>query len=77
MTKLKTRAHLACLSELDWPSHEPITLTELIAGARTVDWDFTSWCYASDITLSDFGLLWELSNLLAYASRREGRAGLH
>ena len=31
----------------DWPPREPITLTDLIAEARAVDWNFTYWCYAS------------------------------
>ena len=77
MTKPKTRAHLARSLELDWPSHEPITLTELIAGARTVDWDFTSWCYASGYDTSNSHARGMFECLLAYASRREGRAGLH
>ena len=31
----------------DWPPHQSATIMDLIAGARAVDWDFTTWCYAS------------------------------
>jgi hypothetical protein len=44
MTKPKTCADLARSFDADWPPHQPITLMDLVAGARTVDWDFTTWC---------------------------------
>jgi hypothetical protein len=52
MTKPKTWADLASL-DADWPPHQPITLMDLVAGARAVDWDFTTWCYVSDYEASD------------------------
>jgi hypothetical protein len=61
----------------DWPPHQSVAIMDLIAGARAVDWDFTSWYNASghDATDSDARLMFEC--LLAYASRPEGRAGLN
>ena len=53
-----------------------MTLTELIAEARAVDWDFAHWCYASGHDASDPDAHNMFECLLAYA-RREGRAGLH
>jgi len=52
------------------------TLTDLVAGARALDWNFTSWCCASgyDATDPDARLFFEC--LLAYA-RSEGRTGLN
>ena len=52
------------------------TLTDLIAEARAVDWDFTNWCNVSgyDATDPDARLFFEC--LLVYA-RREGRSGLN
>jgi hypothetical protein len=76
MAKLKTRADLAHLLDADWPPHQPITLTDLVAGARAVGWDFTNWCYASGYDASDPDARLMFECLLAYA-RREGRAGLH
>ena len=76
LTKPKTRADLAHSLEADWPPHQPITLTELIAEARAVDWDFTNWCYASGHDASDPDARRMFECLLAYA-RREGRTGLH
>ena len=76
MTKPKTRADLARSLEPDWPPHQPITLTELIAGARAVDWDFTAWCYSSGYDASDPDARRMFECLLAYA-KREGRADLH
>ena len=60
----------------DWPPHQSVTIMGLIASARAVDWDFTTWCYASghDAIDPDARLMFEC--LLAYA-RREGRAGLN
>ena len=55
----------------------PIAHMDLVACARAVDWDFTTWCYASghDAADKDARLMFEC--LLAYASRPEGRAGLN
>jgi hypothetical protein len=63
--------------DADWPPHQSLTIMDLVADARAVDWDFTTWCYASgrDATDSDARLMFEC--LLAYASRPEGRAGLN
>jgi hypothetical protein len=52
MAKPKTGADLASL-DADWPPRQSITLTDLIAEARAVDWDFTNWCYASGHDASD------------------------
>jgi hypothetical protein len=73
MRKPKTRADLL---DTDWPPHQPVTLTELIAGARAVEWDFTTWCYASGYDATDPDARSMFECLLAYA-KREGRAGLH
>ena len=72
----KARANLAHSLDVDWPPHQPITLTGLIAGARAVEWDFTNWCYASGYDASDPDARNMFECLLAYA-KREGRAGLH
>jgi hypothetical protein len=50
---------------------------DLIAGARAVNWDFTTWCHASghDATDADARLMFEC--LLAYARLDDGRAGLN
>jgi hypothetical protein len=76
MTKPKTWADLARSLDADWPPHQPITLMDLVAGARAVDWDFTTWCYASGYDASDPDARNMFECLLAYA-RREGRAGLN
>ena len=75
MTKRKTRA-LAHSLDADWPPRQQMTLTELIAEARAVDWDFAHGCYASGHDASDPDAHNMFECLLAYA-RREGRAGLH
>jgi hypothetical protein len=49
---------------------------DLVAGARAVDWDFTTWCYASGYDANDPDARRMFECLLAYA-RREGRAGLN
>jgi hypothetical protein len=76
MTKPKTCAGLARSFDEDWPPHQPITLMDLVAGARAVDWDFATWCYASGHDASDPDARLMFECLLAYA-RREGRAGLN
>jgi hypothetical protein len=62
--------------DADWPSRQPITITELVAEARATDWDFTNWCYASGYDVSEPDARRMFECLLAYA-RREGRAGLN
>jgi hypothetical protein len=74
MTKLK--ACVASPFDADWPPQEPITVTDLVAEARAVDWDFSTWCYASGYDASDPDARRMFECLLAYAMR-EGRAGLH
>jgi hypothetical protein len=76
MTKPKTLAGPARSLDTDWPPHQPMTLTDLIADARAVDWDFTHWCYVSGYDVSDPDARNMFECLLAYA-RCEGRAGLH
>jgi hypothetical protein len=76
MTKLKTGADLARSLEADWQPRQPITLTELVAEARAVDWDFATWCYVSGYDASDPDARRMFECLLAYA-RCEGRAGLN
>ena len=75
MTKRKTNAGGVPL-DADWPPGEPMSLTELIAEARAVDWDFAQWCYVSGHDASDLDARNMFECLLAYASS-EGRAGLH
>ena len=62
--------------EADWPPRHPITLMDLVAEARAVDWDFATWCCVSGHDASDPDARNMFECLLAYA-RREGRAGLH
>jgi hypothetical protein len=76
MTKPKTWSDLERSLDADWPPRHPITLMDLVAEARAVDWDFSTWCYVSghDANEPDVRNMFEC--LLAYA-RREGRTGLH
>jgi hypothetical protein len=67
---------LARSLDADWPPCEPITLTELVAEARAVAWDFTNWCYTSGYDAGDPDARRMFERLLAHA-RREGGAGLH
>ena len=76
MTKRQTSADLARSLDADWPPRQPMSLADLIAEARAVDWDFTHWCYVSGHDASDSDARNMFECLLAYA-RREGRAGLH
>jgi hypothetical protein len=76
MTKSKTRVDLALSLDADWPLRQPATLTELVAEARALDWDFTNWCCASGYDASDPDARRMFECLLTYAMR-EGRAGLH
>jgi hypothetical protein len=75
-TKLKTWVDQTHALDTDWPPREPTTLTELVAEARALDWDFTCWCYASGYDAGDPDARGMFDRLLAYA-RHEGRAGLH
>ena len=76
MTKSKTRVDLALSLDADWPLRQPATLTELVAEARAIDWDFATWCYVSGHDAGDPEARRMFECLLAYA-RCEGRAGLH
>jgi hypothetical protein len=76
MTKPKTREGLAHSLDADWPPCQPVTLMELVAEARAVDWDFSDWCYARGYDASDPDARRMFECLLAYA-KREGRAGLN
>jgi hypothetical protein len=73
MTKLKTWLDLAPSPDADWPSHQPITLTELVAEARALDWDFTNWCCASGYDASNPEARRVFDCLLAYARRNRCR----
>ena len=73
MTKSKTWTDL----DVDWPPSQPTTLTELVAEARAINWDFTTWCHASGHDASDPDARLMFECLLAYASLEEGRAGLN
>ena len=54
MTKRKTRPELAPSLDADLPPGEPMTLADLIAEARAVEWDFAQWCYSYCVT--NFGV---------------------
>ena len=32
--------------DADWPPRQPMTIADLVAEARTVEWNFTDWCNA-------------------------------
>jgi hypothetical protein len=72
MTKPKRCTHLARSLDPDFAD----LLTDLVAEARAVEWDFTAWCFASgyDAGNPDARTMYEC--LLEWA-KREGRAGLH
>jgi hypothetical protein len=76
MSKPKTLVNLEPSLDADWPPRPPVTLTELVAEARVLDWDFTNWCYVSGYDATDPDARRMFECLLAYA-RCEGRAGLH
>jgi hypothetical protein len=73
MTKSKTWTDVERSPDVDWPPHQPITLTDLVAGARAV---FTAWCHTSGYDANDPDARLMFECLLAYA-RGEGRAGLN
>ena len=77
MRKCKSWMDPAHSHDADWPPHQSVTIMDLVAGARAVDWDFTTWCYASGHDDTDPEARLMLECLLAYASRPEGRAGLN
>jgi hypothetical protein len=76
MTKSKTWLDLVLSPDVDWSPHQAVTLTELVAEARPIDWDFATWCCESGHDASDPEARRIFKRLLAYA-RREDRAGLH
>ena len=76
MTKPKTRVDLALSLGADWPLRQSVTLVDLVAEARALDWDFTNWCCPSGYDASDPDARRMFECLLTYAMR-EGRAGLH
>jgi hypothetical protein len=76
MTKPKTWADLERSLDADWSPRQPITLMDLVAEARALEWDFATWCYVSGYDASDPDARNMFECLLAYA-RVEGRAGLH
>jgi hypothetical protein len=53
MTKPKTWSDLERSLDADWRSHQPITLMDLVAEARALDWDFAIWCYVSGHDATD------------------------
>jgi hypothetical protein len=75
MTKPKSWVDHARSLDADWPPRQ-LTIAELVAEARTVEWNFTDWCNASGYEASDPDARQMFECLLAYA-RGEGRAGLH
>ena len=76
MTKLKTWVDLARSLDGDWAPRQTTTITNLIAEARAVDWDFTDWCHANRYDASDPDARSMFECLLAYA-RGESRSGLN
>jgi hypothetical protein len=76
MTKPKTCGDLPPSFDEDWPPYQPVTLMDLVVGARAVNWHFTTWCYASGYEASDPDARHMFERLLAYASR-EGHAALN
>ena len=76
MTKPKRWVDHARSLDADWPPCQPMTIAELVAEARAVEWDFTNWCHASGYDPSDQDARPMFECLLAYAMG-EGRAGLH
>src|SRR3954469_17806899 len=73
MTKRKTRPELAPSLDADLPPGEPMTLADLIAEARAVDWDFAQWCYVSGHDASDSDARNMFECLRAYGQRRGPR----
>jgi hypothetical protein len=53
-----------------------MTIADLVAEARTVEWNFTNWCNASGYEASNPDTRQMFECLLAYA-RSEGRNGLN
>ena len=62
--------------DADWPPRQPMTIADLIAEARTAEWNFTDWCNASDYEASNPDTRQMFECLLAYA-RSEGHIGEH
>ena len=76
MTKPKSWVDHALSLDADCPPRQPMTIADLVAEARRLDWDFTYWCYVSGYDANDPDARRMFECLLAYA-RREGRTGLH
>jgi hypothetical protein len=76
ITKPKTWGDLDRSLDAHWPPCQPVSLMELVAEARRIDWDFGNWCYVSGYDASDPDARHMFECLLAYA-KLEGRAGLH
>ena len=76
MRKCKSWMDPAHSLDADWPPHHSATIMDLVDEARALDWDFTTWCYASghDATDADARLMFEC--LLAYATRGPRRLAL-
>ena len=76
MTKCKSWMDHPRSLDADWPPRQPTTIADLVAEARTVEWNFTGWCNASGYEASDPDTRQMFECLLAYA-RSEGRNGLN
>jgi hypothetical protein len=75
-TMAKFKTWVASPFDADWPPQEPITIADLVTEARAVDWDFSTWCYASGYDANDPAARRMFECLLAYA-RSEGGARLN
>ena len=53
MRKCKSWMDPAHSHDADWPPHQSLTIMDLVADARAVDWDFTTWCYATGHDAAD------------------------
>ena len=76
MRKCKSWMDHARSLDADWPPRQPMTIADLVAEARTVEWNFTNWCNASGYEASNPDTRQMFECLLAYA-RSEGRNGLN
>jgi hypothetical protein len=43
MRKCKSWMDPAHSHDADWPPYQSASIMDLVAGARAVDWDFTTW----------------------------------
>ena len=53
MRKCKSWMDPAHSLDADWPPHQSMTIADLVADARAVEWNFTTWCYASGYEASN------------------------